>query len=109
MISLIFVNAPKNEFYGEILLNSIFKRTFLIDEIICVNTDKSTKEKYVENGIEIIKLGIAERICHNIHKQKFKGCEIAAGHQHAFGLQCGIEESKNDIIILSDSDVFIQT
>lgn len=112
MISLICVVTNASELISEILIDSIFKRTFLIDEIICVQPEKTTTERYTKNGIEIIKYGIANKIGHHTGHKKLwpiRALEMSAGLQHPFGLHCGLEIAKNEKVLFCDSDVFFYT
>lgn len=112
MISLICVTTAASDFSSEILIDSVLKRTFLIDEIICVQTDKKTTERYAKNGVEIVKFGIANKIGHhNGHKHPWplNVPEMGAGLQHPFGLHCGLEIAKNEKVLFCDSDVFFYT
>lgn len=112
MISLIYVATSQSEVISKALVDSILKRTFLIDEIICVLVDKTTTERYAKNGIEIIKLGIGDKIGHHTGHQRpwpIRASEMGAGLQHPFGLHCGLEIAKNEKVFFCDSDVFFYT
>jgi len=112
MISLICIATQASESLSDILIDSIIKRTFFIDEIICVKAHKSTTKKYNKNGIDVIELGISNEVGHHWGTKQpwpIKASEMSAGHQHPFALHCGLKASKNEKVLFSDSDVFFHT
>lgn len=98
MISLIVVTMPTVEKYLEYFLESIRKTSTIISEVITCRADMPPEfEKTSNSGLLIKEIG-------SKYYQDRKNFDMS--HDHAFALHHALEFAKNDLILISDPDIF---
>lgn len=99
MITLVTTTIPEVERYFEHFKQSLFEYSELITEVVICKAERFrnyTKE-WVENGIQFCEIG-------SLFSENRKGLDIS--HDHVFALHQAIDYSSNDLILISDVDVF---
>lgn len=95
MITLCTVTLDRIKKYEDILIESVFKNTKLISEVVLADNDRADgKQEWVQNGIKFKKIG-----------SKIAGFD-ACGDQHALGLHAAMSEATNDLVYWCDPDIF---
>lgn len=98
MISICAVVLDSIKHYEDIFLASILKKTSLVTEVILAKNDSglSFYEEWEERGIKFKKFGNRDEFT--------KGA--VCGQQHGYGLNNAIDRATNDLVLLSDPDIF---
>lgn len=101
MITLCTVALRRLDGFIDILKQSIFKHTTLIDEVVIVRVDEPDCQKeQVIRGVNFKEIG------YHAGLQERGNPTAVMCLEHALGLHRGIDEAKNDLVMICDPDVF---
>jgi hypothetical protein len=104
MITLVTTTIPEVERYFEHFKKSIIEHSKLITEVVICKADQhyTYSNTWIENGIAFREIGSPFS-----EYRKFNKLDVSQDHLHA--LHQSIDCSSNDLILISDVDVFFYT
>jgi hypothetical protein len=113
MITLCVVSLDRLKRYLDILYNSIYEHTSLINEIVIVKVDEKPdfKQEWQTNGINFKLIGYQKNIFlpiqSNLYDKLLENENPAmVCLEHALALHQAIDHATNDLVMLCDPDVF---